>query len=92
MKKWLWMALLLVPAGAWADESKLQLKDGPGRDVVTRSCVNCHSVDYIPLNSVFLDRNGWQGTVTKMINAFGAPIAKDDVPVIVDYLTKYYGR
>lgn len=86
------IALMASCACAQADESKIQLKDGPGRDMVVRNCVNCHSVDYIPLNSVFLDRNGWQGAVTKMINVFGAPIAKDDIPAIVDYLTKNYGR
>jgi hypothetical protein len=27
-----------------------------------------------------------------MINAFGAPISKDDVPTIVEYLSKNYGQ
>ena len=92
MKKWLCMMLLLLPAAGYADEGKLQLKDAPGRDTVTRNCITCHSVDYIPLNSVFLDRKGWEATVAKMINAFRAPIAKEDVPAIVDYLTNNYGR
>ena len=92
MKKWLWMVLLLLPVSAGADESKVQLRDAPGRDKVTQNCITCHSVDYIPLNSVFLDRKGWEGAVAKMINVFGAPIAKDDVPAIVDYLTKNYGK
>jgi mono/diheme cytochrome c family protein len=86
------MTLLLLPAVGQADESKLQLKDAPGRDKVTQNCVTCHSVDYIPLNSVFLDRKGWEATVAKMINAFHAPIAKEDVSAIVDYLTTNYGR
>ena len=92
MKKWIWMAAMLLPLGAWADESKVQLKDGPGRDKVTQYCGMCHSVDYIQLNSVFLDRKGWEGSVAKMMNAFGAPISKEDVPAIVDYLTKNYGK
>jgi hypothetical protein len=41
---------------------------------------------------VFLDRKGWEGGVAKMINAFAAPIAKEDVPEIVDYLVKNYGK
>jgi mono/diheme cytochrome c family protein len=92
MKKWLWMAVLFLPVCGYADESKFQLKDGPGRDKVAQNCGNCHSVDYIALNSVFLDRKGWEGSVAKMINAFGAPIAKDDVAAIVDYLTQNYGK
>ena len=92
MKQWLLTAALLVPLAAQADETTIQLKDAPGRIVVMRNCGNCHSLDYIPLNSVFLDRKGWDGSVAKMINAFGAPIPKEDVAAIVDYLTTNYGK
>ena len=93
MGKRLWVtAMLLLPIAAHADEKQVRLKEGAGVEKVTQNCVNCHSLDYIPLNSVFLDRKGWEATVAKMINAFHAPIAKDDVPAIVDYLTKNYGR
>jgi mono/diheme cytochrome c family protein len=78
--------------GAVADESAIKLKDGPGRDVVAGNCVMCHSLDYIPLNSVFLDRKGWDATVHKMINVMKAPIREQDVPAIVDYLAKNYGK
>ena len=91
MKNWLWMLALLASC-AYADESKIQLKDAPGRVTVMQNCGNCHSLDYIPLNSVFLDRKTWEAEVAKMINAFAAPIAKEDVPTIVDYLGKNYGR
>ena len=75
-----------------ADESQVVLKEGPGRDVVAANCSMCHSLDYIPMNSVFLDRKGWEGSVNKMIKAMGAPIKSEDVPVIVDYLTRNYGK
>ena len=93
MRRWLCdgVAAPVRPA-AWADEEQGEAEGCPGRDKVSQNCVTCHSLDYIPLNSPFLDRKGWEATVTKMINAFHAPIAKDDVPVIVDYLTKNYGR
>ena len=74
-----------------AQESKVQLKDAPGRDKAMQ-CVACHSADYIPMNSRFLDRAGWNAEVNKMINAFGAPIAKQDVPAIVEYLVQNYGK
>ena len=92
MRNWLWMVALLAPVCGLADETKVQLKDAPGRATVMQNCGSCHSLDYIPLNSVFLDRKGWEAGVAKMINAFGAPIAKEDVPAIVDYLAKNYGR
>ena len=83
---------LLLAAPALADESAIKLKDGAGRDLVERNCVACHSLDYIPMNSPFLDRKGWEGSVTKMIKVMGAPIAADDVPGIVDYLVRNYGK
>ena len=56
----------------------MQLKDGPGKDKAMQ-CVACHSLDYIPMNSRFLDKAGWTASVNKMINVFGAPIPKADV-------------
>ena len=82
--------LLLVGGNALAQESKLVLKDAPGREKA-QVCVACHSVDYIPMNSRFLDKAGWTASVNKMINAFGAPIKPADAKVIVDYLTENYG-
>jgi hypothetical protein len=84
-------ALVFVAAGgAMAQESKIQLKEGPGKDKAMQ-CIACHSVDYIPMNSRFLNKAGWTATVNKMINVFGAPIAKEDVDSIATYLTQNYG-
>lgn len=83
---------LLLPGAALADEGQVKLKDAPGRDLVVGNCVMCHSLDYIPMNSVFLDRKGWEGSVNKMIKVMGAPIAPDDVKPIVDYLGANYGK
>jgi hypothetical protein len=49
-------------------------------------------VDYIQMNSRFLDKAGWTGTTNKMINVFGAPIAKEDVDAIASYLAAHYGK
>jgi len=85
------IALLLVSGNAFSQESKVQLKDGPGKEKA-QVCVACHSVDYIPMNSRFLDKAGWTASVNKMINAFGAPIAKEDVDAIATYLAENYGK
>ena len=77
---------------AGADEGEISLREGAGRDTVTTNCVMCHSLDYIQLNSRFLDRAGWEGSVKKMINAFGAPISAEDAKGIVDYLAAQYGK
>ena len=82
----------IAGAAADVDETSIKLKEAPERIFVQASCSACHSVDYILTNSVFLDRKGWEGSVNKMINAFGAPIKAEDVPKIVDYLTRNYGK
>jgi cytochrome c5 len=87
------LALLLIGAApALAQESQLRLRDGPGRQLVEANCVMCHSLDYIPMNSPFLDRKGWETSVNKMIKVMGAPIAASDVQKIVDYLAGQYGN
>jgi len=84
--------LLFAAAPALAQESQLRLRDGPGRALVEANCVMCHSLDYIPMNSPFLDRKGWEASVNKMIKVMGAPIAEADAQKIVDYLAGQYGK
>jgi cytochrome c5 len=84
--------MVLAAAPALAQESQLRLRDGPGRQLVEANCVMCHSLDYIPMNSPFLDRKGWETSVNKMIKVMGAPIAEADAQKIVDYLAGQYGK
>jgi len=90
MKTLLVIGAMLFAGAAAAQESKVVLKDGPGRDKA-QACVACHSLDYIQMNSRFLDKAGWTASVNKMINAFGAPIEKADVEAIAAYLAANYG-
>ncbi len=85
------LAALPIMASHGAEQA-VQLKDAPGRDLVQANCVMCHSLDYIQMNSVFLDREGWQKSVDKMIKVMGAPIRPEDVAPIVDYLAAAYGK
>lgn len=68
-----------------------ELADAPGREKAAQ-CGACHSLDYIRMNSRFLDLAGWTAVVNKMIKAFGAPIPKDDVDAIARYLAEQYGK
>jgi hypothetical protein len=83
--------LAVVSASALPAEKSVKLKDGKGVQQVYANCTACHSVDYIVLNSPFLDRKGWEAEVTKMSKAFGAPVKPEDTAMIVDYLVKNYG-
>jgi sulfite dehydrogenase (cytochrome) subunit B len=89
-------AFVLVTAlGAPAfaqEEPAIKLKEGPGLDRLEASCAACHSLDYIQMNSPFLNAAGWEAEVTKMIKAYGAPVNDADAAGIVDYLKKNYGN
>ncbi len=86
-----------LPLAAFAGSVKIELpaetaalKKAPGSDLVTAQCIVCHSVEYISTQPP-LPRTYWVGTVTKMQQKFGAPVAPTDVEAIVDYLAKNYG-
>ena len=85
----LFAALTVVSAAA--GEKPVELKKAPGIDRVEANCGACHSFDYIPMNSPFLNAAGWDAEVAKMINAFGAPIDQADARIIADYLKNNYG-
>ncbi|MGH6841270.1 MAG: cytochrome c [Methylocella sp.] len=85
-------ALVFASASASADEAAVYLKQAPGAAVVEGQCGACHSLDYIVMNSPFLDAAHWDKTVAKMINVFGAPIDPADAKTIGDYLKENYGE
>jgi hypothetical protein len=90
MFRYLTIALLLAAPAAFADEPVV-LKPGPGLDAVQASCVTCHTLGYIKMNSTFLTPDVWKAEVTKMRTAFGAPIDDDTANIILKYLTTNYG-
>ena len=80
-----------VAVAAVAGEKPVQLKNAAGADKVEANCAACHTLDYIPMNSTFLNAAGWDAEVTKMINTYKAAVAPEDVPAIVGYLEKIKG-
>ena len=82
----------LIAAAAHCGESSIKLAGGEAATLVQLRCSTCHSLDYIPLNSPFLDAKGWEATVAKMQKAYGAPVKPEDAPLIAEYLAKYYGK
>ena len=85
-------AAVLLAGAALAQEKRIAFKEGPGLQAFQGNCGTCHSLDYAILNSPFLDRAGWDASVKKMVNAFGAPISADDQKAITDYLAQNYGK
>jgi cytochrome c2 len=84
--------VLVLPLQAMAEEDAFKLKPGTGLETVEENCAACHSLDYIEMNSVFLDQKGWQAEVTKMVKTFGAPVDDQDQAKIVAYLLANYGK
>ena len=91
MKRLCAIFLIAAAPAALAAEQTIALKNTTGRDVVEAMCAGCHSLDYIPLNSPFMNREGWTAEVNKMISAYGAPIPASDASKIIDYLAANYG-
>jgi mono/diheme cytochrome c family protein len=89
----LFISLLLFAGAtvATAEEQPVNLRAAPGVEQVEGNCGACHSLDYIEMNSPFLNAAGWNAEVTKMIKAFGAPVSEADAKAIADYLAKNYG-
>jgi hypothetical protein len=63
----------------------------PGYQMALRNCLTCHSAHYVQTQPATSPRTYWEATVHKMKTPFGAYIDDDDMPAIVDYLTKTYG-
>ena len=72
----------------------VEFKPGPNLETVQGNCGACHSVDYIktqPIGPKF-KKDFWTAEVTKMINAYGAPVDAEDAKAIKAYLTQNYGK
>ena len=66
------------------------LADGPGRELVEGRCALCHSLEYLPANRPAMNAAGWQKTVQKMREKFGAPITDAEAQAILAYLDAHY--
>lgn len=73
-----------------AGEENISLKEGTGRDVTTAHCAVCHSLDYITMVAPVMDRSGWEKSVRKMIEVFGAPVGEREASSIIEYLGQHY--
>ena len=71
-------------------DSDRMFPDAPGSDAINNNCLACHSAGMV-LNQPALSKQAWVAEVTKMINAYKAPVAAEDVGPIVEYLTGLKG-
>jgi mono/diheme cytochrome c family protein len=64
---------------------------GPGVEIANANCVICHSTGMV-LRQPPLTENEWKTEIMKMRNAFGAPIAVDQIDALARYLSTVNGR
>jgi competence protein ComEA len=74
----------LCPAVARA---QVQLPDAPGKDETVRMCGTCHQVERAA--SVRLSREGWQDTISKMVD-LGATASDEELAKVLDYLAEHF--
>lgn len=76
---------LLVPVISWGQG----LPEGPGRDAVITGCTACHGLDNILQPHKKLTAVEWETYVYDMV-ARGAPVNKEDIEPIKQYLIKHF--
>jgi mono/diheme cytochrome c family protein len=98
------MALALAMAGAssaLAGSKRIELPaDGvvlkpstlPGYAKAQAQCAACHSAEYMQYQPATAPRAYWDAMARRMKSVFNAPIADEDIPLIVEYLTRTYGN
>jgi len=64
-------------------DTALQLPEGAGKQAVERTCFLCHGFGQFA--RVNLDRPDWDHIISVMV-AWGAPLRKEEIPVVIDYL------
>jgi cytochrome c5 len=61
----------------------------PGETIMLKSCQGCHDLRVIQTTA--LDPDGWTKLINDMIERNGAVVSKEDMPVLVKYLTLHHG-
>lgn len=84
-----WWTARSYPAFAGNTGPEALVAGVPGADLVRARCTLCHEAGHITRSR--LTRAEWEDTVRLMIKR-GAPIAPEELPAILDYLTINYGR
>ena len=77
-----------APAPAARAGQASALPDLPGREVLTRKCMQCHQMSM--WTALHQDRKAWESTIYRMVGR-GALWAEDDIRAMADYLARVRG-
>jgi hypothetical protein len=71
--------------------TEVELPAGPHQKEFVVACTTCHSAQLV-LNQPPFASDKWSGIVKKMVKTYGASIAVEDEPALVEYLTAIRGK
>ena len=71
--------------------STLLFPEGDGATAANSQCVICHSADMV-LSQPPRTQAQWTETINKMRNAYGAPVAADQVETLAKYFAQVIGH
>ena len=77
-----------MPARQIAGAQEVPAADARGREIAQQACSVCHGLDY-PFEAR-RTASEWEATVNDMIGR-GAPLLEGERPLLLQFLTKYYG-
>ena len=77
------------PSGVGSTARAPRFPAGPGRDVLTARCFQCHNDGM--WRDLRMDRRGWDGVVYRMIGR-GALWTEEDIRAMGEYLAQAFGR
>jgi len=85
------LATLILVAAFSTDHahSAEQLKPGLGSEIVSQTCIPCHSLKLVTQNRA--DREGWLSMIRWMQEKQGLWQLGENEEKILDYLSTYYG-
>ena len=82
---------LLVAVALPVARAEPEAAPGEGREIFVARCSACHSIDYVGMHARLGTRALWEAEITKMRNAFKAPMSDEEARQILDYLERQYG-
>src|SRR5438105_2831225 len=83
-----WLATPAV-AQRGATRPRVQMPQGPVREIIRKNCTMCHGIDDYAFFS--LDRAGWQKLIESKHKPGEAPISNQDLSPLLDWMVSKFG-
>jgi cytochrome c5 len=84
----LWLAAPAV-AQRGATRPRVQMPQGPVREIIRRNCTACHGIDEYAYYS--LDSSGWRNLIQTKHKSGDLAIAGEDMSALVDWMVTKFG-